>query len=102
MKIGDKVVNIGRLPSHPDLGGKPIDFRFPQGFPVVGAVYVIRGFYLSQGQHLGLHLVGLSAIHIASGVETGFYSEEYRLLDEVKSANKNKDSHGQEKQNQET
>jgi len=87
MKIGDKVVCVGHSKKTEPFN--PQTHRVIGEFPVVNSVYVIAKFNIDEIGVLGLILIGSSAVHIPTGVETGWDSSCFRLLDELKERSAN-------------
>ena len=83
IEIGDKVVCIVQFENNPDYDN-------PDGLPNKDQIYVINGFTVDEIGNLGLKLIGLKSIHIASNIETGFAAEGFKKLDELKEENRQK------------
>lgn len=83
---GDKVVCIE--PSRTEKMGSRDFYDVYPHWPVVGKVYVIKGFNTSgptlQGICQTLELVGYSCKRADTGLECGFAAYRFRLLDEMK------------------
>lgn len=89
MKPGDKVVCVD---GKPGLGHR--HYEQPFGLPIEGKIYVIKAFlpkeyaavlYGWRKAHFDrCVIVGLPCILLRNGLDMGFKSDRFRLLDELK------------------
>lgn len=89
MNIGDKVVCVPVTAEDAAAEGcasclEP-QFKITGHGPVVGSVYVVRGFNFTGK---GIKLVGSIIIHVPTNSETGWYYRAFRRLEEVQAENR--------------
>jgi hypothetical protein len=78
-QVSDKVVYVDDSPPKFPLH----HWDCPNGIPVLGQVYTVRGLNIASDGLLGLKLVGLLCLMAKTGREVGFLASRFRKLEEV-------------------
>lgn len=91
MKIGDKVVKVKtKLPSGLNTYKEP-QYTLLGPVPQYGQIFVIQKVLYHISGEIGLSLIGHTVF--VEGLEVGWNSREFRLLEELKKENQQSHNH---------